>query len=241
MAQCRSSLHQVAKALQAYASDHQGEYPGSNQHLVPDYLDSIPDCPVVPGRKPGLTLSMDRKWFGLHCDANHNAQRNGKLMFVSLTGGTDFKAPAFEMWNPRACQALLSKRGKHVRRHLIQYGEFPAQLLRGDGTSRCADYHAFITEGTEYEIVCTSGNHIQSGLLPLYPRFISSTHVVDTEAVEYIPTDKPPMSRNAKAFAFVTLCFTVTLALVWWRKVGPNRHKKVGPESNDPMLQAFED
>jgi serine/threonine protein kinase len=42
---CTSNLFEISMALEAYARDHNGDYPPKLENLVPKYLKSIPTCP----------------------------------------------------------------------------------------------------------------------------------------------------------------------------------------------------
>ena len=56
--QCAQVLRRTSTALEAWACDHQGRYPGSLQDLVPRYLHTLPVCPqaalvIRPAYTPG--------------------------------------------------------------------------------------------------------------------------------------------------------------------------------------------
>ncbi len=44
--QCRQQIRQMATASELYAGDNSDCYPNSLQQLVPNYLSSLPECPV---------------------------------------------------------------------------------------------------------------------------------------------------------------------------------------------------
>ena len=70
---CISTQFVVAKALQAYAGDHQGKYPDDLRALVPEYLEGFPQCPAV-GSEPYLyRLGADPAWFQMQCTTDHTA------------------------------------------------------------------------------------------------------------------------------------------------------------------------
>lgn len=54
--QCRDDREQLKRALSAYASQHNAEYPQTLQQLVPDQMDKIPFCRMPNAQleyKPG--------------------------------------------------------------------------------------------------------------------------------------------------------------------------------------------
>jgi hypothetical protein len=43
---CKSNLHNIATALEMFASDQNGSYPASLAELIPNYLRMVPTCPA---------------------------------------------------------------------------------------------------------------------------------------------------------------------------------------------------
>ena len=80
--ECQAALKKIATALEMYASDHEGRYPGDLKELVPVYLAGLPQCPTA-GRdtyRAGFTtgqsaLHNDHDWkdfYHLACSGHHH-------------------------------------------------------------------------------------------------------------------------------------------------------------------------
>ena len=73
-AACRTNLRVLATALDRYADDHHGTYPGSLDELVPGYVRRLPRCPVagVDTYLAGYVLSPDKLSFHLECSGHYH-------------------------------------------------------------------------------------------------------------------------------------------------------------------------
>ncbi len=80
---CQSNTKNIATALEIYASDNQGRYPGSLDGLTPNYLGTIPPCPVAnkdtyshtyrQGRSAPGNDQDYRDYYHFACSGDHSA------------------------------------------------------------------------------------------------------------------------------------------------------------------------
>jgi Tfp pilus assembly protein PilE len=74
----KGGLHNIAVALEMYASDHEGRYPNELSQLTPDYLVQIPMCPqskaeyvYKTGRVGGNSDGRLDNYYVVYCKAGH--------------------------------------------------------------------------------------------------------------------------------------------------------------------------
>lgn len=73
LARCRQNENTIGTALQSYALDHQGQYPGTLDELVPGYLQRIPACPAAgTDTYSGDYVSNGSRAYTLYCDGAHH-------------------------------------------------------------------------------------------------------------------------------------------------------------------------
>jgi hypothetical protein len=77
---CMSHCRSIAKAINKYAEDHNGEYPDKLDQLIPKYLKQIPTCPTV--NKDTYSNSYEyikfkgNKWFIFYCEGDNHSAMN---------------------------------------------------------------------------------------------------------------------------------------------------------------------
>lgn len=59
---CRSNIKNIASALEMYSSEHDGQYPRNLQQLTPEYLRSLPECPVAERNTYRATFGPNAPW-----------------------------------------------------------------------------------------------------------------------------------------------------------------------------------
>jgi len=72
---CQTNLKNIATALQVYANDNEGQYPGALSALTPSYLKAIPTCPsaVKDSYSELYTRAVDPANFTVFCaGVNHS-------------------------------------------------------------------------------------------------------------------------------------------------------------------------
>lgn len=96
---CFTNLTRIASALEQYAGERQGNYPGSLQELVPEYLDAIPVCPEA-----GIdTYSPSYRVFERTVETNGTGEKAYKKekAFIIYCRGYYHKSAGFEKDQPR--------------------------------------------------------------------------------------------------------------------------------------------
>lgn len=90
---CASNLKNMATAMEMYSTDWAGKYPPSKRHLVPNYLKTLPACPVAkkdtyrvqlgpkaPGNSQGF-----RDYYLLSCQGRHHSSEGYPQNFPKYT------------------------------------------------------------------------------------------------------------------------------------------------------------
>lgn len=90
---CISNLKNLATAMEMYSTDWAGKYPPSKRHLVPNYLRTLPACPVAkkdtyrvqlgpkaPGNSKGF-----RDYYLLSCQGRHHSSEGYPQNFPKYT------------------------------------------------------------------------------------------------------------------------------------------------------------
>lgn len=75
LSSCKQNLRSLASGLESFATAHDGRYPTHLNRLVPDYIKSIPKCPMVGSALPyvdGFQHSTSPDNYTVQCQgANH--------------------------------------------------------------------------------------------------------------------------------------------------------------------------
>lgn len=96
VSRCAANVTRIALALEAYAHDHHGQLPQSQNELVPKYLAEFPECPAAHR----MTY---RTMFGPH--AGYNPGDDPNYFLVECTGenhGSLWVAPNFPAYDNRS-------------------------------------------------------------------------------------------------------------------------------------------
>lgn len=165
---CQSNLKNLASALEMWADDHRGGYPGQLDQLVPIYLKEIPRCPAA-GRD---TYSTNyRRWrhpddFGLCCSGSNHLRVMGANLpaYTSCAGLVAWQA---RQCTPDPCRADLVRLGQALQAYRHRHGHYPDKLthLLPDQLSSLPSCSAgsFVYRGGG-EISCPAEAHLTSGL-----------------------------------------------------------------------------
>ena len=93
-AQCKRNLTQIGQALENYAKEHEGHYPGSLAVLTKaqprSYLETLPTCPAVGTvtyRDYQVTVEPDA--FSFSCSGNNHASSTNFRRYNSREGIVD--------------------------------------------------------------------------------------------------------------------------------------------------------
>ncbi|MCD6310819.1 MAG: hypothetical protein J7M18_08880 [Candidatus Eremiobacteraeota bacterium] len=75
---CKSNMQKIGIAIDKYAEDHDGQYPESLSDIVPDYIDSLPECPSSKLTESyGYVLSEAQKEYTIYCKGENAHKRAG--------------------------------------------------------------------------------------------------------------------------------------------------------------------
>lgn len=73
---CKSNLKNTATALEMYAADNQGAYPGELAQLTPNYVKILPNCPSAQEDTYSITYVGRGEHFTLYCSGAHHLASN---------------------------------------------------------------------------------------------------------------------------------------------------------------------
>ncbi len=73
---CKSNLKNTATALEMYATDNDGRYPGELAALTPNYLKNIPNCPSAQEDTYSFSYLRRGEHFTLYCSGHNHAEAN---------------------------------------------------------------------------------------------------------------------------------------------------------------------
>lgn len=208
---CKSNLKNIGTALEMYSTDNEGRYPPTMAHLTPNYLKTIPSCPMTGRDTYSKSYYNEREpdTYAVYCQGYNHEIVDIPPNHPAYDGFTGLNEGREIVITVAQCESSILEAAEEIKKFHETHGRYPEELTELKDLSMPHKNYWFVSHDQNFEIGCVGTFHVSQGVQAFYPRYTTAG------GLKKIAIEAAPVKKKAPPWPKIIGGAALCLLLIW--------------------------